>query len=260
MTNHETLTVDCQTQSEPQTNALRGLWRAAARTAKRPALAMLLSRMRKMETEDICDPRFLRRLRWAWANPNSAAVEYLVAVAEAAAATSGTVLECGSGLSTVVLGAISQRTGNQVVSLENSSWWSRHVRWCLGLERAEKVDYRVRPLRSFGDFDWYDLGTPVENVTLVICDGPIATSHGGRYGLLPLCGQYLTPDARIFLDDFERPSERSVVQRWSDEFGWSLEHEYVSTKGSFCSVTRSAVPPSGSARSNVSQNGNLRSV
>jgi Methyltransferase domain len=255
MTNHETLTVECQTQSEPKTNALRGLWRASARTAKRPALAMLLSRMRKMETEDICDPRFLRRLRWAWANPNSAAVEYLVAVAEAAAATRGTVLECGSGLSTIVLGAISQRTGNQVVSLENSSWWSRHVRWCLGLARAEKVDYRVRPLRSFGDFDWYDLGAPVQDVTLVICDGPIASSHGGRYGLLPLCREYLAPDARILLDDFERPSERSVVQRWSDEFGWSVEHEYVSAKGSFCSVTRSAIP-----RNDVTQNGSLRSA
>jgi hypothetical protein len=194
-----------------------------------------------MEIDDMCDPRFLRRLRWAWANPNSGAVEYLVAVAEAAAATRGSVLECGSGLSTVVVGAISQRTGNRVVSLENSSWWARHVRWCLKLARAEKVDYRVRALRSFGDFDWYDLGTPLHDVTLVICDGPIATSRGGRFGLLPVCADYLAPNARILLDDFDRPSERLVVQRWADEFGWSVEREHASTKGSFCSITRGGV-------------------
>jgi Methyltransferase domain len=249
MTDHGTQVMDCQTQTEPATNAFRGLWRASARTAKRPALAMLLVRMRHMDVEDLCDTKFLRQLRWAWANPNSGAVEYLVALAEATAATRGSVLECGSGLSTIVVGAIAQRTGNRVVSLENSSWWSRHVRWCLKVAQAETVDYRVRPLRSFGDFDWYDLGAPVDDVTLVICDGPIATSHGGRFGLLPLCGEYLAPEARILLDDFDRPSERRVVQRWSDEFGWSVEHEYASTKGSFCSVTRRDVAQGDNVRS-----------
>jgi hypothetical protein len=241
MTDHGTQTKQNETPLEVRTNALRGLWRAFARTAKRPVLAALLVRMRTMEIEDLCDPRLLRRLRWAWANPNSGAVEYLAAVAKAAATTKGTVLECGSGLSTIVAGAISQRTGNPVVSLENSTWWARHVHWCLRLARAQNVDYRVRALRSFGDFDWYDLGTPVDDVSLVICDGPISTSPGGRFGLLPVCGSSLAPNARIFLDDFERPSERTVVQRWSDEFGWSIERAYESTKGSFCSITRPGI-------------------
>ena len=223
--------MDLQTQAEPKTNALPGPLAGRGADGETAGAGLPPGAVTHQADQDICDPRFLRRLRWAWANPNSAAVEYLVAVAEASAATRGTVLECGSGLSTIVVGAISQRTGNQVVSLENSSWWARHVRWCLGLARAEKVDYRVRPLRSFGTFDWYDLGTPVANVTLVICDGPIATSQGGRFGLLPVCGEYLAPNARILLDDFERPSEKSVVQRWSDEFGWSVERESVSTRG-----------------------------
>jgi hypothetical protein len=205
--------------------------------------------MRTMQTEDLCDPRFLRQLRWAWANPNSAAVEYLVAVADAAATAPGTVLECGSGLSTVVVGAIAQRTGNRVVSLENSTWWARHVHWCLKVAQAETVDYRVRPLRSYRDFDWYDLGTPVEHITLVICDGPVASSRGGRFGLLPVCAEYLTPNARILLDDFERPSERLVVRRWADEFGWSIEREDRTTKGSFCSVTRRGAAGYSSPRS-----------
>lgn len=237
MTDHGTQTQGSENQAEVSTNALRGLWRALARTAKRPVLAILLLRMRTMDIEDICDPRLLRRLRWAWANPNSGAVEYLVAVADAAATTRGSVLECGSGLSTIVIGAISERTGNPVVSLENSSWWARHVQWCLKLARAQNVDYRVRGLRNFGDFDWYDLGAPVDDVTLVICDGPISTSRGGRFGLLPVCGDQLAPNPRILLDDFDRPSERQVVQRWADEFGWSLEREYTSTKGSFCSIS-----------------------
>jgi hypothetical protein len=243
VTDHATLTEDGDgSQPEVRTNALRGAWRALARTGKRPILAILLLRIRNMDVEELCEPRVLRRLRWAWANPNSGAVEYLVAIAKAAAASEGAVLECGSGLSTVVVGAISERTGNTVVSLENSHWWARHVRWSLKLARAQHVDYRVGELRSHGDFEWYDPGTMVDDVALVICDGPPATSRGGRFGLVPVCSEHLAPNARIFLDDFDRLSERSIVQRWSDQFGWSLEREYRSTKGSFCSITRPGVP------------------
>jgi hypothetical protein len=107
------------------------------------------------------------------------------------------------------------------------------------LAGVSSIDYQVRPLRSYKDFDWYDPETEASGITLVVCDGPPATSRGGRYGLMPLFASRLAPNARVFLDDYERPSEQQVVDRWSEEFGWSVEQVYTSDKGQFCNLTKS---------------------
>jgi hypothetical protein len=222
-------------------NVIRGLWRASVRTAKRPILAVLLLQLRGSDLQELCDENRLRRLRWAWSNPNSGALEYLLAVASAAASGSGPILECGSGLTTIVVGAVVRHTGRPFVSLENSPWWARHVRWSMKLAQAE-VDYRVQPLRDYGEFDWYEADPPLHDVSMIICDGPPAATRGGRYGLLPVYGQHLSADAEIYLDDFDRAAENIVTQRWSDEFGWSVEHSYASGKGTFCRMRKSAPP------------------
>jgi hypothetical protein len=226
-------------QHQVQRNAVRGAWRAVSRVARRPFLALFLLKLRSAEVDQILDIGTLGRLRWAWANPNSASVEYLKTVAQAAVSANGPILECGSGLSTVIIGAIAQRTGYPFLSLEHSVWWSRNVRWSLKLAGVSSIDYQVRPLRSYKDFDWYDPETDASGITLVVCDGPPATSRGGRYGLMPVFANRLAPKAMVFLDDYERPSEQQVVDRWSDEFGWSVEHVYTSDKGQFCNLTRS---------------------
>jgi hypothetical protein len=227
-------------QHHVQKNAARGAWRAFSRVAKRPFLGLYLVKLRTAPISQMVDPAFLGRLRWAWANPNSADVEYLTAVATAAAAAKGPILECGSGLSTVVVGAIAQRTGQPVITLEHSVWWSRNVRWSLKVAQATKVDYQIKALRSYDNdrYEWYDPANVPDGIALVICDGPPATSKGGRYGLMPVLANRLAPTARIFLDDYDRPSEALVVSRWSKEFGWSLENEYPSGKGKFASLTK----------------------
>jgi hypothetical protein len=223
-------------QHQVQRNAFRGLWRTVSRTARRPFLAFFLRKLRDAEGVQIADPALLGRLRWAWANPNSASVEYLKAVAEAALSAGGPILECGSGLSTVIAGAIAQRTGNTLITLEHSMWWSRNVRWSLRWAGVTEVDYRVRPLRHYKDFDWYDPGNVPSDIALVICDGPPATGRGGRYGLVPLLAHDIAPGARTLLDDYDRPSEALVVDRWTESFGWSIEYVRTSDKGEFCSL------------------------
>lgn len=222
-----------------QKNAVRGAWRAFSRVARRPVLALLLRQLQTSSVEEVLHPTTLRRLRWAWANPNSASVEYLSAVGQAAAAANGPILECGSGISTVVVGVVARRTGNALITLEHSAWWSRNVRWSLKMAGITEIDYRIRPLRSYEGYEWYDVGTVPADIALVICDGPPATSRSGRYGLMPQLNDHLAADSRVFLDDYDRPSEMLVVTRWSDEYGWTLERAYVSAKGQFASLVRS---------------------
>ena len=52
---------------------------------------------------------------------------------------------------------------------------------------------------------------------LVVCDGPPGTIQGGRYGLMPVMGEYLRPDCRILLDDTNRRKEKELIERWAGE-------------------------------------------
>lgn len=222
-------------EAQVQKNAARGVWRSVVRTAKRPVLAILLLRLRRLPLDALAEPRRLARLSWAWGNPNAASVEYLVAVTTAASASPGPILECGSGLTTVMLGAVGRRTGRTVTTLEHSAWWARHVGWSVRTAGGV-VDYRRTPLKEYGEFDWYDSGTLHDDITLVVCDGPPATSRGGRYGLLPVAATHLAAGADIFLDDFDRESERAVAARWEKEYGCRVAQVSSSAKGAFSRI------------------------
>jgi hypothetical protein len=89
------------------------------------------------------------------------------------------------------------------------------------LERFEipNVQICAAPLRSFGEFEWYDaaLAEMPNEFQLVICDGPPGSTAGGRYGLLPVMGERLPAGSVILLDDATRPGEVEVLQRWASD-------------------------------------------
>jgi hypothetical protein len=170
-------------------------------------------------------PALLAQLRLAWANDGYAgSVEYLTEVASQAVAASGPILECGSGLSTILLGLLAARRGIDVWSLEHLPEW--HARVVAVLESLDVPTKHLclSPLRSYGEFDWYDL--PVVSMPrefrLVICDGPPGTNRGGRYGLLPVMRARLARHSLVLLDDATRLEEQLVIRRWAAEAGWSM--------------------------------------
>jgi len=65
-------------------------------------------------------------LRYAWNNDSfSADVDYLMAVAREAEKARGPILECGSGITTLLLGVIAQRRGIEVCTFEHDAkWWA----------------------------------------------------------------------------------------------------------------------------------------
>src|SRR5262245_40689428 len=67
-------------------------------------------------------------LIYGWDNEGwSAFPEYVSACVEEALTTEGPILECGSGLTTILLGLIAQRRGKVVWTLENSPQWAERV-------------------------------------------------------------------------------------------------------------------------------------
>ncbi len=167
-------------------------------------------------------PELLERLVYGWGNEiMSAMPEYLDASVRAMRGTKGPVLECGSGLSTILLGALAERSGARLCSLEHDRGWAARVRRALRRYRLRGVEVFHAPLRDYGAFTWYD--APLDRLpgefSLVVCDGPPGDTPGGRYGLLPVLRERLRPGCVILLDDLHRPAERDIASRWARELG-----------------------------------------
>ena len=170
--------------------------------------------------------RVLTDLVYGWGNEAwSAQNEYLAECIRQALACDGPTLECGSGLSTVLLGVVAKQRGYAHWTLEHTPEWATRVQAYLDRYGLDSVALSTTPLKDYGAFSWYEppLESMPEQFSLVICDGPPADTKGGRYGLVPVMGARLRPGCVILLDDASREQERAIGTRWTSEVGASLE-------------------------------------
>jgi predicted O-methyltransferase YrrM len=190
---------------------------------RRRVLLLALDELRRLDGPPSQD--LLERLEYGWANEEyGASPELLGAVIADARRADGPILECGCGLSTLVLGVEAAKRGVTVYSLEQNRHWARRTQRSLRRHRIESVSVAFCPLRCYDGFVWYaPTGLP-SSIALVVCDGP-SVELGGRYGLLPMIRERLAPHAVILLDDVARDDVRQTLVRWVHEFGtvWTLE-------------------------------------
>ena len=194
--------------------------RAVRETVQRYRLRMALQRLLKLPRGRVPAPVLLQALRRAWGDEGySANLEYLQEVARHAVAAEGPILECGSGLTTILLGALAGRHGVVVHTVEHSAEWYRRVAEVLREYGITGVRLHLAPLLDRGSFAWYDVPEDVwpDEFRLVVCDGPPGDTKGGRYGLLPLVGARLPPGSVVLLDDATRQSEIAALGRWRGE-------------------------------------------
>lgn len=200
-------------------------WRAARASLRRAHRELVFNRALRRLAQDPTralrgTQTILSDLVYGWGNEGwSGQREYLAACIEAGLNTRGPILECGSGLTTLVLGIVAQRSGVRVWTLEHIPAWAARVQARLDQQGIRSVDLHVAPLQSYGAFDWYH--APVADVaepfTVVICDGPPGATVGGRYGLLPVMAPNLGAGCLILVDDGARDAEQAMVRRWVAE-------------------------------------------
>jgi hypothetical protein len=167
----------------------------------------------------------------AWGNTGwSAQEEYLRVCITQALNSNGPTLECGSGLSTLLLGVVAQRNGFEHWALEHEREWSVRVHRAVKRYRLSAVRVSTAPLKHYTGFDWYDppLQEMPAHFAMVVCDGPPTGTLGGRYGLVPVMRERLQPGCVILLDDAWREDERAVARRWQAEL--DSTHELVACK------------------------------
>ena len=178
-----------------------------------------------------------RRLIEGWGNAAwSTDDEYLIASIEELGRTVGPVLECGSGLSTIVLGMIARQMGRELWTLEHHAHWGERVGKALSDRGVTGVRLCVKPLKNYGDYSWYDppLAEMPRDFGLVICDGPPGGGHGGRSGFLPIMRDRLAAHCTILLDDTIRDAEKDIAHRWSSEL--NAPAEFCGKRKSFAAI------------------------
>jgi predicted O-methyltransferase YrrM len=177
-----------------------------------------------------------------WTEKWSAEEDFLLLLAEYCLENPpDSILECSSGLSTLVLARCCQLNGRgQVISLENGEEYARATRKdlaFLGLENQARVLHTplVHQEVNGREFDWYSLPALPENIDMLVVDGPpgFLQKHS-RYPALPLLRDRLKDGCHIYLDDAAREDEREIVNLWCQEIP-GLTHEYLDYRRG-CSV------------------------
>lgn len=148
------------------------------------------------------------------------------------------ILEIGSGLSTVVLGAYAVRHSAFVVTLEHDEKYYLRTKAALtqfGMD--ERVELKLAPLR-IRKFERYGRRAPWYDVRLngqfdfVFVDGP--PKEEGREAVLFAIAENLTSGWELWLDDARRYHEQKCLLRWRQGFPngfFRVDHRHVDGKG-----------------------------
>ncbi len=206
----------------------------------RLGLSVLLSVFAWFPRQAASSHRFLKAIHFCWGNREwSASPAFLQACLARVMETRGAIVECGSGLSSLLVGILARRTACAHRILEHDAAWSAALRpWLTRFCAHSRIE--ILPLVDYGDFFWYEKpqAQPQGGYKTVICDGPPGTTPGGRFGLLAVLQSQLAEDAVILLDDAGRPGEQCVLQMWRSRFG--LHYELVDGTKPFALVRKNA--------------------
>ncbi|MEV7005545.1 class I SAM-dependent methyltransferase [Streptosporangium sp. NPDC051022] len=150
-----------------------------------------------------------------------------------------TIVECGSGSSSVWMGYLAERIGATIIALEHDPRYaeaSRDLVRAHGLSGVVEVrDAPLQPWESEGrTYPWYSLDAldDIEDVGLVFVDGPPGdTGPDARYPALPLLLPRCAEQVAIFLDDAAREGDRAVSDHWAARFPEVVRTVHAAEKG-----------------------------
>ena len=153
-----------------------------------------------------------------------------------------TVLECSSGLTTLMLARCCQMSEQgRVYSLENGEEYANQTRGHIERykldDQGSVIHAPLAPVKVAGrGFQWYDLNQiPDFRIDMLVIDGPPGfIQRHSRYPALPLLYDRLADGCVVFMDDAAREDEWEIAGMWQQAYP-SMEHKYLKTERG-CSV------------------------
>lgn len=163
-----------------------------------------------------------------------------------------TILELGSGVSTLILGQILKRSGKgRLLSVDHDPIWANQTRRYvefLGLQDVVSVVDAPLANIAIGNqiVNWYCLPAgsldKLGAIDLLLVDGPPQgkdISVQARYPAMPLLYEYLSPQTVVFVDDANREAESRMVEKWKAEYPvW--HSQWFNTVDGVCILTRTS--------------------
>ncbi len=144
-----------------------------------------------------------------------------------------TIVELGSGVSTVMVGRLLRQMGcGHLISLDHDPDWAKETRRHIlanGLQDyVEVLDAPLTRQQFDGkNFDWYQVPEQlrhIEQIDMLTVDGPPQTTDAtvlARYPALPAFADQLSEHAVIYIDDAKRDTEKEMVKKWLQQYpGW----------------------------------------
>jgi predicted O-methyltransferase YrrM len=154
----------------------------------------------------------------------SAQIDYLETCIEKTQQSEALIFECGSGLSTILLGFIAKKQNRKMVSFEHIASWAKRVQKEIDRNQLINNEIILRSLKDYGTFSWYNIdGIELEKIGLCICDAPPGDTKGGRRGFFNLYQNHLLPNSIILVDDVIRDDEKKMIHEWGKVKPMSIE-------------------------------------
>ncbi|RYM34012.1 hypothetical protein ERX46_08585 [Brumimicrobium glaciale] len=145
----------------------------------------------------------------------------------------GTILDIGSGISTVLYGAAIKKCGKgRVISLEHSKEYYDKTISLIREHKLEDIcEIHYCPLKEYviagKKWLWYDIEKvklPKE-LAIISVDGPPGdTQHLARYPVLPILISTVSLNTIIYLDDANRDEEQEIAKQWKNQFNLNLDY------------------------------------
>jgi predicted O-methyltransferase YrrM len=206
---------------ESQTGTIQDTMRRHARDTSVDVVRQVEALLQLLPRVDTSGPRFPMSGGWAMDAEGLLALSDLID-----AHRPQKVLEIGSGASTSWMGTFVQRHGGSIVSLEHQRVYAeKTARAAAALGLQDTVDVRLAELKpvTLGEREylWYDQDVlrDLQDIDMLVVDGPPkATGEDARFPALPLLVERLAPQCVVVIDDFQRPAERAMVERWIEQF------------------------------------------
>jgi hypothetical protein len=148
-----------------------------------------------------------------------------------------TIIECGAGVSTLVIGKYFEACGGDrsSLSLEQDAPYKEQIEARLlthGMQRWCRVIHAPLSADDFYQIDHAAVAAELgaRKADLLLLDGP-SGRPGCRVWTLPVLAPFCRPGTRWFLDDAFRDGEMSVLRAWSRLRGVSVDGIYPVVKG-----------------------------
>ena len=135
----------------------------------------------KLRASEAPDKKLLEILHSAWGNESfSADVTYLGELAARVMRCRGSILECGSGLTTIVAAVVAEKRDLTVWTLEQDRDWAGYVERAVARNGIRNAKISYAPLHEYDGHVWYDISGLEfpERFDLVVCDGPAVLNTG----------------------------------------------------------------------------------